>query len=227
MKKIATFILALAIYFSMTACGKKASPKTPVEFEISKIAYENINTAYEITQQFGFDIYEAWRLGIYEKDELMENGVAHLADKLSLSEDELRTGGAYYAITLLGEDWDEISNEDKDKYINACDGLFAVMEDQMFTFCVRCVTGAYTINGKIAEAQTALDTAKTQMKELSEKYSDYEHYPSLKGYYTTTNSFFEFCQNPEGSFEQTKNTINDYRNEARDYASDLDYIFED
>lgn len=71
------------------------------------------------------------------------------------------------------------------------------------------------MNGKAEEAQTALDAAKTQMKELSEKHSDYEHYPNLKGYFTTTSSFLEFCQNPTGSFEQLKDTINDYKNKAR------------
>lgn len=80
------------------------------------------------------------------------------------------------------------------------------------------VSGAYAANG---------ETAKAQMKNLSENYSDYEHYPNLKGFYTTTSSFFDFCQNPTGSFEQVKTTINDYRNKARGYISDLDYIFED
>ena len=89
------------------------------------------------------------------------------------------------------------------------------------------VSKAYEANGKTDEAQKALNEAKAQMKELSEKYSDYEHYPNLKGYYTTTSSFFDFCQNPTGSFEQVKDTINDYKNEARDYISDLDYIFEE
>ena len=88
------------------------------------------------------------------------------------------------------------------------------------------VANAYKANGKASEAETALEKAKEQMKTLSEKYSDYEHYPNLKGYYTTTSSFFNFCQNPTGSFEQVKTTINDYKNEARDYMSDLDYIFE-
>ena len=72
-----------------------------------------------------------------------------------------------------------------------------------------------------------MEEAKAEMKEMSEKYSDYEHYPNLKGYYTTTNAFFAFCQNPTGSFEQVKTTINDYRNDARSYKSDLDYMFED
>lgn len=57
--------------------------------------------------------------------------------------------------------------------------------------------------------------------------SNYEHYSNLKGYYTTTNAFFEFCQNPTGSFAQVKDTINNYKNDARDYRNDLAYIFED
>lgn len=65
------------------------------------------------------------------------------------------------------------------------------------------------------------------MKKMSEKYSDYEHYPSLKKYYTETKSYFDFCKAPTGSFEQVKTTINDYRNDIREYVSDLDYIFED
>ena len=41
-------------------------------------------------------------------------------------------------------------------------------------------------------ASINLDNIYTNMKELSEEYSDYEHYPNLKGYYTTTSSFFDF-----------------------------------
>ena len=87
--------------------------------------------------------------------------------------------------------------------------------------------GAYIENGKVDEVNALLENAKLQMKELSEKYSDYEYYPSLKEYYTTTRSFFDFCQDPTGSFEQIKGTINDYKNDARDYSNDLKYIFEE
>lgn len=119
-----------------------------------------------------------------------------------------------------------MSEEDKQAYIDNADSFFRVMEDSLFSFCVNSVSAAYVVNGKVEEAQTALDAAKAQMKELSQKYSDYEHYPNLKGFYTTTSSFFDFCNNPTGSFEQVKQTINDYKNSARDYISDLDYIFE-
>lgn len=81
----------------------------------------------------------------------------------------------------------------------------------MAVICMRLGGSAF----KVEKAQTALDAAKAQMKELSQEYSDYEHYPNLKGYYTTTSAFFDFCNNPFGSFEQLKDTINH------------DYIFED
>lgn len=220
MKKIISLLLVIIICLSLTACGgsdKKA-------FDTSKAAYDNISIAYEITEQFGSDIYEAWRLGIYDKDEILDDGAAHLAKELSLSADEIRAGAVY---TVYQDEWDTMSEAKKDELIAKADNLFSLMEEDLFSFCVMTVSNAYAVNGKIEEAQTALDAAKALMKDLSSDYSDYEHYPNLKGYFTTASSFFEFCQNPTGSFEQIKETVNDYKNEARDYISDLDYIFED
>lgn len=199
---------------------------------LSAPAYDNIDIAYEITEQFGADIYEAWRLGIYDDDEILKDGVTYLAGELSLSEDELKDGICYALASMFGEEWSEMPEEEKTEIKKMTENsavVFSVMEeeDNLFSFCVNVVVGAYTANGKMEEAQNVLDVAKSQMKELSENYSDYEHYPNLKGYYTTTSSFFDFCQNPTGSFEQVKDTVNNYKNEARDYISDLDYIFEE
>jgi len=220
MKKLVALLLILIMCLSLVACSggdKKA-------FEASKAAYDNIDIAYEITEQFGSDIYEAWRLGIYDDDEVLADGAAHLATELSLSADEIRAGAVY---VLYQDEWDTMSEEEKEELIGTADLLFSYMEDDLFSFSVMAVSNAYVVNGKVDEAQTALDAAKAQMKELSSEYSDYEHYPNLKGYFTTTSSFFDFCQNPTGSFEQIKETVNNYKNEARDYISDLDYIFED
>lgn len=220
MKKVISLLLVMVMCLTLVACGggeKKA-------FEASKAAYDNIDIAYEITEQFGSDLYEAWRLGIYEEDEVLDDGAAYLATELSLSADEIRAGAVY---AIFEDEWDTMSDDEKNEYIDQADMYFTLMEDNLFSFCVMCVSGAYAANGKVEEAQSALDAAKAQMKELSQEYSDYEHYPNLKGYYTTTSSFFDFCNNPSGSFEQVKDTINDYKNDARDYISDLDYIFED
>ena len=234
MKKIIFALLISIMCTFMIACGdinkfveEYSGGSNKKAFEVSQIAYDNINSAYEIVEQYGEDIYEAWRLGIYDKDQLLKDGIKYLASELSLSETELEEGAIYILITVSGENWSECSDKEKNEYKKILDYSFTYMKDDLFSFCVEIVKGAYIANGKANEIEEALKEAKIQMKELSDKYSDYEHYPSIKEYYTTTNSFFDFCQNPTGSFEQVKTTINDYRNEARGYINDLDYIFEE
>lgn len=224
MKKAVSLLLALTTVFTLCGCGssKKA-------FNISNDAYNKITEAYEITEDFGSDIYEAWRLAINEKKSVKGSGTKYLAEELSLTEDELNEGVAVALAEIYGENWNELDDTEKNKYRDAAESryIFTNFSDDLFSFCVKCVVCAYKANGEIDKAQVTLDEAKSLMKEMSAKYSDYEHYPNLKGYYTTTKSFFDFCQNPTGSFEQLVETINSYKNEARDYKADLDYIFED
>lgn len=202
--------------------------KNAYAFEVSKRTYDHINIAYNITERLASDIYEAWRLAIFEEEEIFKGGATYLATGLYLSADEIKTGAVYYAFTsILDEDWDEMPEDDKRSFINIADDFLRAFEDDLLSFCVFSVIGAYTVDGKIEEAQVALSAAKAQMKEMSQQYSDYEHYPNLKGYYTTTSSFFELCNNPTGTFNQIKDAINSYRREARGYISNLNYIFED
>lgn len=224
MKKLLALMLAAALALSLAACG---GGKTKKAFEASKEAYQNVNAAYEITSDYGSDIYEAWRLGIYDDDEIIDEGCSYLAKELNLSQEEIEAGVAYSLAEMVGNEWEECTDEEKSSYREMADTTFGMMEDDLFSWCVQVVSNAYIANGKAGEAKTYLDTAKGQMKELSENYSDYEHYPALKGYYTTTSSFFDFCQNPTGSFEQLKTTVENYKTTARDFNADLDYIFED
>ena len=221
MKKVIAIVLAIVICVTLTGCGgnKKA-------FEESKLAYNYIDVAYEITEEFGDMLYEAWRLGIYHQNEIIVNGIEYLAEELSLSKEDVENGLGYAYADMMGDDWFTMTDEEKSRIKYIENSLFSIYKNNLFSFCVMIIRGVYIVNGKTEEAQRALDNAKAQMKRLSENYSDYEHYPNLKGYYTTTSSFFDFCQNPTGSFEQIKTTVNDYKNEARDYMSDLDYIFE-
>ena len=198
-------------------------------YDVSKMAYENITKAYKITEQYGDDIYDAWYIGIFNTEDLYDQGGTYLASELNLTEEELAQGVSYALIQAFGMNWDETDQATKEEYMEASGIHFltvGLMAD-IKTFCVECVNGAYEVTGKNDEALLALEEAKTLMKQLSEEYADYEHYPNLKGYYTATSSFFNFCVNPTGSFDQLRTTINDYRNEARDYISDLDYIFEE
>jgi len=100
-------------------------------------------------------------------------------------------------------------------------------DDGLYDFCISLVLNAYDMNGDFEKAKKAIEAAKIQMKQLSNEYSDYEHYPNLKGYFTTTSSMLDFCKNLNCSFEQLQDILNDYSKEARDYVSDLNYIFEE
>lgn len=219
-KRMVASLLMVCMIFTLTACGNKA-------FNKSKEAYGEISIAYAIADQMSSDVYEAWRLGIYDKDEILDDGASYLAKELSLSEDEIIEGIVYTMMSITSDtSYEEADDETKKEARELAGSFFSYMKDDLFSVCVMAVSNAYKANGKASEAQAALDNAKVLMQEMSKKYSDYEHYPNLKEYYTNTSSLFDFCQNPEGSFEQVKDTINDYRNEARDYKSDLDYIFE-
>ena len=226
-KRIFAFLSIVPLILSLTACSF-GGIKTKKAFETSKEAYNNIEAAYEIIDAMDHDIYEAWRAGIYDDDEIESGGVSSLAKKLSLSESDLKKG---LTKAIMGNDYDTQSAEDIQYIEDNLDILLKVCDDKMgislFTLCVNGVVEAYKLNGKADEAQKNLETAKGLMKTLSNDYSDYEHYPALKDFYTTTSSYYDFCVNPTGTFEQLKSTLEDYRNKERDYKSNLDYIFED
>lgn len=173
MKKHVAITLALTLIVSLTACG---GGKNKQAFEASKAAYANINDAYEIVGEYGSDIYEAWRLGIYDKDEIIGEGYSYLAKELALQENELLDGIVYTIAEELGDGWEACSEEDKAIYRENANITFKLAEEtesNLFSWCVTIVSNAYIVNGIVGDAQESLDTAKEQMKELSEKYSDY------------------------------------------------------
>jgi hypothetical protein len=195
-------------------------------FELSKEAYNEITHAYSIIHKFGADVYEAWHLGATQPRNVQTMGIAFLGNDLNLSEDELKGGLGYFQAYIEDKNWDELTEEERKEYIDAGDSfLKGVSNANVLQTSIYAIPFSYIVNGKTEEAQTALNNAKNIMRELSENYSDYEHYPNLKGYYTTAAAYFELCQNPKGTFVMLETTINDYMNEIRDYSSDLDFVF--
>lgn len=243
MKKILAILLSLLICFSLTSCSgtddvkKEKNNAKSSAFDISKSAYESVNTAYEMINIFSQDIYEAWYMGTrssmedeisgfvdayysfddrYNDTEALEN----IAKELHISRKDLENAVA----KLMGNDSYDAGNEDEagDWYT-----LSHVYYSTFFSACVEVVSTAYEVNGTADEIKKLLEDARGQMKLLSDKHSDYEHYPNLKKYFTNTTAFFGFCLDPEGSFEQVVETFNTYRNNARGYYYDLNYVFED
>lgn len=239
---------------SFTACSNQEKEFQEKAFDMSKQAFNDIHSAYEKVENISADIYEAWRIGIatktstlYELDDL-----SFLTSDLSLSDDDIYRGLAH--ARFLYKEFEEYVRirtytdindiEDYIDFLKDCSEYDFVMDDGVsyepdpiyefikqfedgFSGYVYLVINAYEAKGTNEEITALLNTAKEQMKTMSKDYSDYEHYPNLKGYYTATQAFFDYCQKPTGSFEQAVTTIENYRNEARGYYYDLEYIFED
>lgn len=191
----------------------------------SKEAYTQIQTTYEVAEDFSSDLYSAWKAGIYDKEEM---SVEYLASITSLTEEEIYEGICYAILEIdnAGGYYSATNQERADaEYI--VEYYFAIYEESMFSACISVVSGAYELSGKISIAQESIESAASDIKAVSDIYSEYEHYSSLKGYYASVNAFLDFCINPTGSFIQFSDTINNYQTQARDYKSELSYIFEE
>ena len=198
----------------------------------AKEVYENIKSAWTIADQVGTGIYNVWHGWVYEKEEMSSGGLQFFADKASLSLEDIVEGFAARnyvneQFAKTGIYWIEISDADKEFYRDATVKAFekaskakqyAGMSDVLWG-----TVYTFTLNGYIDGAQTLLESAKQELKELP---TDYEYYSALKDFYTTTSALIDFCGSPSGSLDQYKVLLNDYRKEARDYMNDLDFVFE-
>lgn len=227
-------------YNALSSDDKESIPESAVvlndarkayTFELSKKAYQNICSAYEIIHEFGSDLYEAWYLVSYQSKNLMNtNTVKAIASEVQyLDEEEIQKGLAYVlAKNKYKEDWYALSEEEQDRYIELArnyEGDDFFNQTNCLFITTWSVIRAYEVNGQTEEAQEYLKSAQTYMRELSEKYSDYEHYPNLKGFFTMAGSYLDVCCDSELSFTQFKDVKNQYEKEARDYTNDLDFIF--
>ena len=213
MKKIIAIILAAVMLLSLAACGGSEDSSKQLAFEQSKEAFREITTAYLAINMYSQDIYEAWRIGVNSrKDYDDESNLSDFAYEMHIDEESIKQAVA----ELLFKDSYEYGDWELLPYMY--DGSY-------FSAWVSVISEAYVCSGDVDKISEHLNNAKALMKQLSDDYSDYEHYPVLKEYFTNTLAFFDFCQNPEGSFEQVVETFNSYRNNAREHFFDLNYVF--
>lgn len=211
MKKMIALILAAVMLLSMAACGSGDVSKKA--FEDSKEAFRLVTNAYLGTNEYSQDIYEAWRLGVNSrKDYDDEKNLSDFADEMHIEEIYIKQAIA----KLLFKEEYEYGDWELLPYM---------FNGSYFSAWVSVISEAYVCSGDVAEISGQLNEAKNLMKRLGSDYADYEHYPVLKEYFTNTLAFFDFCQNPEGTFDQVVETFNAYRNNAREYFFDLNYVF--
>ena len=181
-----------------------------------------------------------WYETVYNFEEIKNEGCAYLDSKLNITEEEIRDGIAYlteymlenenldiYPIDENYDKWENMSEEDKEEDRELADEFLTIFNDSLSLFCCKSIAAAYIANGKIGEIDTYLATAVDCLNKLEEDDPDYQYYSESRGYYGSVNAFLEYCTNPTGSFSQSQDTFNEYKNEARNYMSQLDYVFEE
>lgn len=209
---------------------QKLEEQENAKLACAREAYEHICAAWEIARQFGDDMYNAWFGAIYEKEKIRNNCIQYFADKTQLSREEIHDALAWAFFAEETQDfyygsWDELPETEKDHYRDMLDNYLKNQIPGQIHVAIS-MSHAYLANGKALTARDELEAAKQKMKELSELDSGYEHFPNLKGFYNTTSSFLDVCLKGGHSFEQYKVLQKDYEKEARDYLSDLEYVFE-
>ena len=210
MKKAIALLLAALLCLSLCACG--ANDKA---YDNSKEAFDAVTAAYLATNTFAEDVYEAWYLGVNDQFNYNESSeFADFAAQLHIGQSHLEEAVARLSGSgsFTTSQWAKLP----DLYGDSCTSAW-----------VAAVSEAYKCSGKTVEIETQLNSAKSLMKKLGDKHADYQHYPSLKKYFTTTMAFYDFCCHPEGSFEQVTETVNAYRSAARECFFDLNYVFGD
>lgn len=211
--KILSVILVLCLILaSFAACSAGSDAKA---YDRSKAAFNLITDAYIATNDFSSDIYEAWNLGVNHRSSYdSDSEFKDFADEMSIERKYIEQAIA----ELLGKE--TFSSGDWSMMPYLYNGSY-------FSAWVSIISKAYECSGQVAQIEAKLNDAMALMKELDNKYSDYTHYPTLKNYFTNTIAFLDFCRNPEGSFDQVVETFNTYRNNAREYFFDLNYVFTD
>lgn len=222
MKKIIALILALALCLSLCACGGK---KDEEAFSACRDAFNKITEAYAILDKYSQDIYTAFNLGEnspgsydgykgYDFEKYNRNEFNAFAAKMNIDQ-------TYIEEAVVNISGAEIFNT------GSWFDLGALYGGSFSSAWVGVISEAYICSGDAEYISSLLNDATAIMQMLSESYSDYEHYPALKSYFTNALAYFDFCQNTEGTLEEVEEKFNNYKDVERDCFFDLNYIFED
>lgn len=217
-KKVLAITVGVGLSLMLPGCGDAGNQATLKE---AQNVYEEINEAYKNVKSYSDDVYKACKTGTYDGDNIT---VDEFTKETDMTEDEMLDGIKEYFIKEYGKDKAErimnSAGNDDDTSLVLLQAFESMLGPGGLGIIVQNV---YESRGITKEIKDNLENAKTSLKEID---SDYEGYESLKSYYTTTSSYFDFCENLTGTFDQMQDTINDYQNDARKYTNDLEFLLD-
>ncbi|MBR5134339.1 MAG: hypothetical protein IKV35_01945 [Clostridia bacterium] len=198
MRRWIALFAAVMLCLSLCACGDK------VETDDAREAYELIDDAYEVVDEFASDLYEAWFQGVNHASSV--TSLSYLKNELTISDEMLDK-----AIESKG--------------FSSWTAMMDVYDDS-FSPCVELVSEAYKVSGKLQKVRNSMEEAAAHMHVVSQNYDAHEaFYDALKDYYKNTALLLDFCCSPEGSFEQVVSTMREYRNGIRSAKVELEFVF--
>ncbi len=215
-KRELAIILGVGLSLMVSGCGEAGNQTALKE---AQNVYEEINEAYKSIKSYSNDIYKACKAGTYEGENIT---VDEFIKETDMTEEEMLDAIKDYFVYKFGED-------EAEKLMNAADTetslvLLRAVESILGPGGLGVIVqNVYESRGITKEIKDNLENAKVSLKEID---SDYEGYESLKSYYTTTASYFDFCENLTGTFDQMQDTINDYQSDVRKYTNDLEFLFD-
>lgn len=172
-------ILALMVLFLGGCNNAKTDTVQSVqkqeEVNSPQEAYNNINKAYEIVDTIGWDIYEGWRIGIFEAENV---NIELLEENTSLTQEEIRNGIiSFIAQAHLTNDSSKSLEECKKIAEKEADNYFEIFgDDSATTACMYAIVYAYEEKGAIEEANKLLSDAKVIINNFNEDKIEHESY---------------------------------------------------
>lgn len=193
--------------------------------------YTALKEAADLLDKQGTDLYEAWRVAIYDSEEFegsnLNGAMKHLKSELFLSYEELLDGAACVLTeTILGGNWADKPETDKQKSRDsaATGTLFWFCSGKIPAACVLTVGAAYRLNGSVETIENALHMYQEKKPLLYVPGTDDAIWEHMEQLYVSIAAYLDYCQNPTGSFDQSSETINGYRTEIRNAISRLDGV---
>ncbi len=236
-KKVLAGILALCLMISMlVACGTEPVPSTnsgnqvqksdsnagnqkqknsqkETEYKSAKEAYTKLAESHELCVEVMASIYDAWYFSIYKAED-------------------------YLSVQSCFDDFCAEANLNYNEALSALDATLKTMGYsnptgmeqlaglRVFSIAVAVVQKVYEDNGTYDKIDKNISEAKTSLKEVTDTYSDYTGYSTLKSYYSEVAAYTEFCKEPTGSFGQLKTTVDNYETNLRKFKNDLSFVFD-
>lgn len=203
MKKVA-IIMFVALSLILTSCGSANTE------EKAKSAYKSLNASADATDLVMSTVMSSWKFSIDSNKKYYNNF----------------PGGCYAFAKTVGIpesiDVQEVMKSiTKDTVYGSSSFAGLVFEEP--SYCVACGIKCLEEADIIPKLDGAMNEAKDNIKEISDKNPNAKYLEGLKKYYSEVESYKEYSLNPTGSYIQAQSTAETYRANLKKYKNDLSF----